>query len=75
MKHITNTPNPCAPDAKENHFYSYPALRNPRVKEQEWKDNLDFVAQHVIGEPKSTDKYTSQESSQMDIVGLYKNQD
>ena len=72
MTHITNIPNPYATDAKQNHFYSYPALRNPNVKEQEWKDHLDFVAQHVISEPKATHKYTSEQLSQMGIIGLYK---
>lgn len=72
MTHITNTQNPYATDAKQNHFYSYPALRDLKVKEQEWKDHLDFVEHHVIGEPKATDKYTSTQLSQMGIIGLYK---
>jgi len=72
MTHVTNTPDPYATDAKQNHFYSYPALRDAKVKEQEWKDHLDFVEQHVIGEPKATHKYTAQQLSKMGIIGLYK---
>jgi hypothetical protein len=72
MKHVTNTPDPNAPNAKESIIYSFQAMQNQAIKDKEWDDYLDFVNQHVIGEPLGNHKVSVEYLKQMGYVGLYK---
>lgn len=72
MEFITNVPNPNAPGAKERHFYSHAALRDQKLKAQEWAQHLNFVAQHEINRPQPTEKFTSEYLQCIGMVGLYK---
>jgi hypothetical protein len=72
MKHVTNTPDPNLPNAKENIIYSFAAMQNQAIKDKEWSDHLDFVNQHVIGEPLGNHKVSVEYLKKMGYVGLYK---
>jgi hypothetical protein len=72
MKHVTNTPDPNLPNAKENIVYSFAAMRNQAIKDKEWNEHLDFVNQHVIGEPLGNVTMSVERLKQMGYVGLYK---
>ena len=72
MRHVTNAPDPNAPNAKENIIYSFEAIQNQAIKDKEWNDHLDFVNQHVIGEPLATVHVSIDYLKQNGYVGLYK---
>jgi hypothetical protein len=72
MIHVTNTPDPNLPNAKENIIYSFEASRSQAIKDKEWSEHLDFVNQHVIGEPLSNVTMSVERLKQMGYVGLYK---
>jgi hypothetical protein len=47
-------------------------MRSQDIKDKEWNDHLDFVNQHVIGEPLGNHKVSVEYLKKMGYVGLYK---
>lgn len=62
MKWLTNTYNPYNPDAE---VYFLPS------ENYTFYDYLTWLKDKILGEPKATEKYTSQQLKDMGYVGVY----
>ncbi len=71
-KFLSNIYNPNDSKARMYYGHSFHAfMSGSEEMEKEWRQYLEWVRKNVIGPPKETKKYTSEELSKMGMVGVY----
>jgi hypothetical protein len=71
MRFLTNIHDPEDPKAKMYLALSFEDFMDPQGHERAWQRHLDWLKDKVIGEPKGTDAYTSEQLKEMGMVGVY----
>ena len=66
MKWIVNEYDPRKPDAK-----MFLSKRTEETEEEAWRHYQEWLKDKTIGEPKATPQRTVEELKEMDIVGVY----
>ena len=68
MKWLTNLFDPNHPDAKRG-----VTRRFDETPEEAWNNQVLWLSDKIIGEPKATKHHSVDELKEMNLVGVYKN--
>lgn len=72
-RHLSNIFDHRGPNAEAMFTYSYHAWieKSDGPRKREWNSHLRWINENMIGPPKETDHYGSQELKDQGMIGIY----